>query len=172
MMSRTDDVRPHDSPSVKEKQAPPSLRPPKILGFCTHIKEAHMPATSPLAGGTTMAFVNVTDLARARVFYEGILGLHIVSADDFALVAELGGVRLRIAQVPEPKLIPYTVAGFEVPDAQAAHEKLATAGITFELYPFLGESQAPDGIWHAPGGTRIAWFKDPDGNLLSISDAP
>jgi catechol 2,3-dioxygenase-like lactoylglutathione lyase family enzyme len=163
---------PHDSAAFLEKQAPPSLRPPKILGFCTHIKEAHMPATSPLAGGSTMAFVNVKELDRARAFYEGILGLHIVSADDFALVAELGGVRLRIAQVPEPKLIPYTVAGFEVPDAQAAHEKLAAAGITFELYPFLGPAQSPNGIWHAPGGTRIAWFKDPDGNLLSISDAP
>ena len=119
-----------------------------------------------------MAFVGATNLDRARAFYEGVLGLSIISADDYALVANVGGVRVRIAQAPSVVPAGYTVLGFEVPDTEATVRELTACGIRFEQYAFLGPSQGSDGIWQAPGGTRVAWFKDSDGNLLSVSDAP
>jgi catechol 2,3-dioxygenase-like lactoylglutathione lyase family enzyme len=119
-----------------------------------------------------MALVGVSDLGTARTFYGGLLGLEIVSEDGFALVALAGGMRIRITLVPSVVACGYTVLGFEVPDTKASAAQLAAAGIVFEHYSFLGDAQGPDGIWEAPGGTRVAWFKDPDGNLLSISDLP
>jgi catechol 2,3-dioxygenase-like lactoylglutathione lyase family enzyme len=118
-----------------------------------------------------MALVGVADLGAARAFYGGLLGLEIVSEDGFAIVARAGGMRVRLTLVPSVVACGYTVLGFEVPDAKDTATNLAAAGIIFERYGFLGDAQGPDGIWQAPGGTRVAWFKDPDGNLLSISDA-
>jgi len=124
-----------------------------------------------LAGSRAMAFVGVADLDNARAFYEGTLGLPIMSADDYALVADAGGVRVRITKAPHVQPAGYTVLGFEVPDTHQAVVRLAGDGVLFERFAFLGDSQGPDGVWLAPGGTRVAWFKDPDGNLLSISDS-
>jgi catechol 2,3-dioxygenase-like lactoylglutathione lyase family enzyme len=132
----------------------------------------HMTSGSALSSSRAMALVGVSDLAQARAFYGGTLGLTIISADSYALVADVGGVRVRLTQAVTVQPADYTVLGFEVPDAQATLTDLAQAGVRFEHYPFLGTSQADDGLWQAPGGTRVAWFKDPDGNLLSISDAP
>ncbi len=123
-----------------------------------------------LSGSRAMALVGVADLERARGFYEGTLDLAIISADDYALVADVGGVRVRIAKAPHVQPAGYTVLGFEVPDTREAVGRLAGDGVKFERFAFLGDAQAADGVWLAPGGTRVAWFKDPDGNLLSISD--
>jgi catechol 2,3-dioxygenase-like lactoylglutathione lyase family enzyme len=119
-----------------------------------------------------MALVGVADLTQARAFYEQTLGLPVISEDAYALVANVGGVRVRLTKVPAVQPAFYTVLGFEVRDTQATVHHLSQAGIKFEHYAFLGAAQAADGIWQAPSGTHVAWFKDPDGNLLSVSDGP
>ena len=119
-----------------------------------------------------VAFVAAADLDRARAFFEGVLGLAIVSQDGFAVVARAGGVTIRIAQPPEVILAPYTVLGFDVTDVASEAAALALRGVSFERYDWMGEAQDADGVWTAPGGAKVAWFKDPDGNLLSLSQAP
>ncbi len=115
-----------------------------------------------------MAFVATRDTARAKAFYGGILGLRLVSEDDFAAVFDANGTTLRVTAVPELTPAPYTVLGWQVSDVAAAVKDLTRAGITFERYE--GMSQDADGIWISPGGSRVAWFKDPDGNTLSLSE--
>ncbi len=126
--------------------------------------------SAPLGASRAMALVGVANLARARMFYEGVLGLTVHSADMFAVVVLSGGMKIRLTQVPAVMPAGYTVLGFEVADTSGTVARLAAAGVTFERFAFLGPAQSPDGIWTAPDGTRVAWFKDPDGNLLSVSD--
>jgi catechol 2,3-dioxygenase-like lactoylglutathione lyase family enzyme len=116
-----------------------------------------------------VAFIGAADLTRARAFYEGVLGLSVVSQDDFAVVARAGGVSLRITQPPQVVAAPYTVLGFSVRDVAAEVAALAARGVAFERYDGMGQDAA--GVWSAPGGGKVAWFKDPDGNLLSLSQA-
>ncbi len=126
-----------------------------------------------LANCPAMGFVGVSDFARARAFYEGVLGLTITWADEYALVANSGGVTIRITKPPVLNVAPYTVLGFAVPDIAAEAASLTAKGVTFERYAFLGDAQAANGIWTTPNGSKVAWFKDPDGNLLSLSqDTP
>jgi catechol 2,3-dioxygenase-like lactoylglutathione lyase family enzyme len=113
-----------------------------------------------------IAFVATTDAARAKAFYADRLGLPLVSEDDFAVVFDANGTTLRVAIVKELHAAPYTVLGWAVQDIDTAANELRGKGIVFEIYPWM---QQQDGIWTAPGGTRVAWFKDPDGNTLSIS---
>ncbi|HLY58361.1 MAG TPA: VOC family protein [Stellaceae bacterium] len=122
-----------------------------------------------LRDAVPMGFLAVRDFAAARAFYEGILGLEFVSQDGFALVMRAGPILLRLAVPPEPIVAPYTVFGWRVGDIEAAVEALAAKGIAFERYAFFGDGQAANGVWTAPGGDKIAWFRDPDGNLLSLS---
>ncbi|MDB5461468.1 MAG: glyoxalase/bleomycin resistance protein/dioxygenase [Caulobacteraceae bacterium] len=121
-----------------------------------------------LADSKAVAFVTVTDLDRARAFYEGVLSLKVLSQDVFAVMAQAGGVKLRISRAPVVVPAPYTVAGFDVEDIDAIVDGLASRGVVFERYPFFGDAQDARGVWSAPGGARVAWFKDPDGNLLSV----
>jgi catechol 2,3-dioxygenase-like lactoylglutathione lyase family enzyme len=114
-----------------------------------------------------MAFVGVSDAKKARDFYRDVLGLPLISEDNFALAFDVGGIMLRVTIVNEVKPQPYTVLGWQVRDAQATARALAKAGVALERYPRM--PQDADGIWTAPGGARIAWFKDPDGNVLSIA---
>ncbi len=120
-----------------------------------------------LANRTLVAFVSTTDFSKARAFYGTMLGLPIVSEDAFALVVDANGIMLRISKVD--KLIPqrFTVLGWEIRDIAEMVTKMKETGIVFERYDFLEQDAA--GIWTAPSGARIAWFKDPDGNVLSIS---
>jgi catechol 2,3-dioxygenase-like lactoylglutathione lyase family enzyme len=122
-----------------------------------------------LSSATAIAFIGVSSLDAGRAFYEGMLGLAIVSQDEFAVVADAGGVQVRITQPPQVIAAPYTVLGFQVEDVSATVSGLVAKGIVFERYPWFGDAQDADGVWLAPSGTRVAWFKDPDGNLLSIS---
>jgi len=116
-----------------------------------------------------MGFIAVGDFIAARRFYEGILGLAFVSQDDFAMVLQSGPIVLRLARPPELVIAPYTVFGWRVPDIGATAAALIASGVTFERYPWFAEGQDDRGIWTAPNGDRIAWFKDPFGNLLSLS---
>jgi len=117
-----------------------------------------------------VAFVPVRDAGRARVFYHDMLGLRQVSEDRFAVVFDVGGTHLRATLVGEFQPQRFTVLGWEVPDAAAAARRLSAAGVRFERYP--GMEQDELGLWSAPGGARVAWFRDPDGNVLSITQHP
>jgi catechol 2,3-dioxygenase-like lactoylglutathione lyase family enzyme len=113
------------------------------------------------------AFVSTADPARARAFYEGVLGLRVLEQDSFALTLDSHGTSLRVTSVEEVVAAPYTVLGWEVPDIEATVRGLGARGVIFERYGFF--QQDAMGIWTAPGGARVAWFKDPDGNTLSVS---
>jgi catechol 2,3-dioxygenase-like lactoylglutathione lyase family enzyme len=123
---------------------------------------------SILASSKIVAFTGVRDADRARTFYGDTLGLRLVSEDGFALVFDANGTMLRVSLVREVVAAPYTVLGWEVDDIVAKAKGLIAAGVKLERYEsFLQQDEL--GIWTAPGGTRVAWFKDPDGNLLSVS---
>jgi len=117
--------------------------------------------------GQTMAFVPARDLDRAEAFYVGRLGLTRVSRDEFALAVK-ADVPIRVTRVAELEPQPFTVLGWQVEDIDAVVARLAQAGVEFRRYP--GMDQNPAGIWRAPSGARVAWFEDPDGNVLSLSE--
>jgi catechol 2,3-dioxygenase-like lactoylglutathione lyase family enzyme len=121
-----------------------------------------MLTTSKLIG-----FVPTTDSKRSRDFYEGKLGFQFVSDDSFALVMQAGENMLRIAKAGDFAPARYTVLGWEVSDIEAEVRLLKERGVVFESYPFIQDTELS--IWTAPGGDKIAWFKDPDGNVLSLS---
>ena len=115
-----------------------------------------------------IAFVPTTDPDRARSFYERQLGLRFVADDGFALVFDLGGTTLRIARISGAFEPPgYTVLGWQVDDIEAVARELRERGI--EFLRFDGFEQDDLGIWTSPNRAGVAWFKDPDGNTLSIS---
>lgn len=113
------------------------------------------------------AFVATVDPVRARQFYEGILGLEVVADDDFALVLDANGTTLRVQKVANFTPLPFTALGWEVADIVGAVDALVQRGVRFEVFP--GMEQDERGIWRAPGGARVAWFKDPSGNTLSLA---
>jgi catechol 2,3-dioxygenase-like lactoylglutathione lyase family enzyme len=116
-----------------------------------------------------IAFLATTNAERARLFFAETLGLPLRTEDDFALVFDLGGVPLRVQKVRELQPQPFTALGWHVADAAHAVTSLRARGVIFERYPFI-QQDAHD-IWDAPGGgARVAWFKDPDGNILSLTE--
>jgi len=117
-----------------------------------------------------VAFAPVTNADRARAFYRDILHLNLVHEDGFALVFDVQGIMLRVTLVRDLKPQPFTVLGWQVSDAAAIAQELAAGGVAFERFP--GIDQDEHALWHAPGGAVIGWFKDPDGNILSISQHP
>ena len=125
-----------------------------------------------LAAAAPMGFLATRDFTRARTFYEGVLGLEFVAQDDFALVMRSGSLFIRFTRPPELVIAPYTVFGWQVADIDPVVAKLSTKGVSFERYAHFGDSQRGDGVWSAPSGAKVAWFKDPDGNLLSLSQHP
>ena len=120
-----------------------------------------------LASGKLLGFIPTTDYDKARAFYENKLGLEFVSLDQFALVMSVGGHKIRIAKVPNYTPLQGTILGWEVQDIKAVAAWLRDRGVTLEKYPFVQDQEL--GIWTAPSGDKVAWFKDPDGNVLSIS---
>jgi len=116
-----------------------------------------------------VGFVTTTAPDRARAFYEDVLGFTFRGDDGFALSFDAHGTRLRIAKAQAFTPSPATVLGWEVDDITAAVTELGGRGVRFEQFnlPFL--TQDALGIWTAPNGDRVAWFKDPDGNTLSLS---
>lgn len=106
----------------------------------------------------------------ARHFYRDVLGLTLHAEDQFSLTFRFGDAELRIAKVPSVAPSPYAVAGFLVPDASAAAAALTAKGVRLERFPFLIHDA--DGVWTGPDGTKVAWFRDPDLNLLSLTQRP
>jgi catechol 2,3-dioxygenase-like lactoylglutathione lyase family enzyme len=110
------------------------------------------------------------DRARATGFYRDTLGLALAYEDNFAAVFNIGGVTLRLSLVADFTPHEHTILGFQVPDVPATVKALYEKGVTFNRYPRFTQDEL--GIWSAPGGTvRVAWLKDPDGNLLSVTNA-
>jgi catechol 2,3-dioxygenase-like lactoylglutathione lyase family enzyme len=114
-----------------------------------------------------MAFVSTAEAAVARPFYEEKLGLTVRETDDYGIVYDANGIRLRLSFVQELHPAPYSILCWVVPDIYVMVAGLKAKGVVFEQYDGLGQDEA--GVWMAPGGTRVAWFKDPDGNVLSLA---
>ena len=114
------------------------------------------------------AFVPTVMPEKARFFYRNILGLNLLSEDDYALQFDANGIELRVTIVPELKPHGFTVLGWNVPDIKSIVKLLNAKGIVCEKYNFLEQDDL--GVWFAPGGSKVAWFKDPDGNLLSLTE--
>jgi len=124
-----------------------------------------------LASLKPIAFIGVRDKERARTFYGETLGLRLTSDElPFALVYDAGGFMLRVTPVGNQELRPvqFTVLGWETPDIVGTVKELQKGGVHFEHFGG-GMPQDELGIWTAPNGVRVAWFKDPDGNTLSVS---
>lgn len=114
-----------------------------------------------------MGFVGVADLDVAHTFYADALGLDLVDERPFALSVRLGDAMVRVTAVGTPVVAPYTVLGWAVDDIAASIDELVARGVVFARFDGLG--QDPRGVWTAPDGTGVAWFRDPDGNTLSLT---
>lgn len=115
-----------------------------------------------------VTFVATKDPAKARPFYEDVLGLTFVADETYALVFDLNGIALRIQKVADPSPGMYTQLGWHVDDIAAVVRGLAERGVTFERYEGLPQDAL--GVWSVPGAkAKVAWFKDPDGNTLSVT---
>ena len=120
-----------------------------------------------LKNAQPIAFAATADPDRAKEFYQRILGLRFVSGDQFAMVFDASGTMLRIQIVEEVKPHPYTALGWRVDDIDKTIRGLTRHGIRFERYEGMGQSDS--GVWTSPAGAKIAWFKDPDENILSLT---
>jgi catechol 2,3-dioxygenase-like lactoylglutathione lyase family enzyme len=117
-----------------------------------------------------MAFSATSDAERAQAFYRDRLGLRLVADEPYALVFDAAGTMLRVQKVQEVRQAQYTSLGWRVPDIAAKVEELTKAGVKFEQFGLPGQDEK--GIWTPPGGSaKIAWFKDPDGNILSLAQS-
>jgi catechol 2,3-dioxygenase-like lactoylglutathione lyase family enzyme len=121
-----------------------------------------------LGSSDVIAFAPATDLARARQFYEQTLGLRVTGENDFACVFDAHGTMLRVTAVPAVVPTAYTVLGWRVTGIEAAARDLAARGVVFIRYDSM--DQDSNGIWTTPGGDKVAWFADPDGNILSLTE--
>jgi catechol 2,3-dioxygenase-like lactoylglutathione lyase family enzyme len=117
-----------------------------------------------------VAFVPIRDSDRSRLFYEGVLGLRFITENPFALLMESNGVRVRLAKTPDFTPAGFTVLGWQVTDIKTMVTALMQQGVNFERFP--GLEQDAMGIWTTPTGASVAWFKDPDGNILSLAQHP
>lgn len=121
------------------------------------------------AASAPVCFVITADRARARPFYAGVLGLRVLGEDDHAVTFDLGNrTPMRLTTVPGHKAAGHTVLGWHVADIRAAARALKAKGVSFHVYDGFG--QDADAIWSSPdGGAKVAWFSDPDGNVLSLT---
>lgn len=114
-----------------------------------------------------VAFVPIRHAEKARAFYEGVLGLSFIKDDGFALVFEANGIIVRAAKMKEFAPAQFTILGWQVSDIENIVRALQKKGVHFEIFGFFKQDEL--GIWTAPTGDKVAWFKDPDGNILSVS---
>ena len=117
-----------------------------------------------------VAFVASRDLEVAGRFYGEVLGFRLLETSTFSNAYDANGTQLRVALVDRVLQAPYTVLGWRLLDIVATIRALREAGVAFKRYE--GMAQDEDGVWIAPGGSRVAWFADPDGNVLSLQQPP
>lgn len=115
-------------------------------------------------------FLATANAEQSRAFYEGVLGLAFVADEPRALVFRVGESMLRIQKVERVHPVPYTALGWAVSDIRQAVHDLIASGVVFQRYD--GTTQDAEGIWHAPSGACVAWFRDPDGHVLSLTQFP
>jgi catechol 2,3-dioxygenase-like lactoylglutathione lyase family enzyme len=120
-----------------------------------------------LGSTNIVAFVPIKDSVRARNFYEGVLGLRFVKDDGYALVLEANGIMVRAAKMKDFTPAPFTILGWRVSGIEGVVRAMKDKGVQFEIFGFFKQDDL--GIWTAPTGDKVAWFKDPDGNILSVS---
>ncbi|MBS1663890.1 MAG: VOC family protein [Bacteroidetes bacterium] len=120
-----------------------------------------------LGNQNIMAFVATADAGKARPFYEEVLGLKVKSVDQYGIMFDANGIYLRMSAVPNYKPAPYSVLSWTVGDIRAMIAGLSGKGVKFEIFPGIGQDEV--GVWTAPDGTKVAWFKDTDGNMLSLT---
>lgn len=131
-----------------------------------------MPKPAGLSTSRVIAFAATVAPKRSRRFYEDVLGLRLMADEaPFALVFDANGTMLRLTTVAEMTPAPFTVLGWHVEEIESAVSDLAGRGVSFLRFSGLNNLDA-QGIWNAPGGARVAWFNDPDGNVLSITQFP
>jgi catechol 2,3-dioxygenase-like lactoylglutathione lyase family enzyme len=120
-----------------------------------------------LSKSNVVAFVATSKSDSSKDFYERILGLRLISDDAFAIAFDANGTMLRVQKVQEHTPPTYTVLGWDVSDIRACAKELLSRGVSCERYEWLEQDEL--GVWTAPSGAKIAWFKDPDGNTLSLT---
>jgi catechol 2,3-dioxygenase-like lactoylglutathione lyase family enzyme len=123
-----------------------------------------------LESASVVAFAPTTDLARARGFYRDVLGLALLHEDGFACVFDANGTSLRVNLVETLTPAPFTILGWRVADVHETARALLARGVEFLQFDRMGQDEL--GVWPAPGGAQVAWFHDPDGNTLSITQEP
>jgi catechol 2,3-dioxygenase-like lactoylglutathione lyase family enzyme len=121
-----------------------------------------------LSNKNLKAFVPTTKPNEAKLFYRDILGLKLLSQDKYALEFDANGTLLRVTIVPNLTPHPFTVLGWNVDDIVSLIRELNSKKVVFERYNFLEQDNL--GIWTSPNGSKVAWFKDPDGNILSLTE--
>jgi catechol 2,3-dioxygenase-like lactoylglutathione lyase family enzyme len=121
-----------------------------------------------LGSTNIVAFVPTKDAEKARAFYENVLGLRFVKDDGFALVFDGNGIMVRVAKSGDFKPAQFTILGWEIHGIEKVVASLQQRGVVFERFGFFEQDKL--GIWTAPTGDKVAWFKDPDGNVLSVSE--
>jgi catechol 2,3-dioxygenase-like lactoylglutathione lyase family enzyme len=114
-----------------------------------------------------MAFAPSAKPVRAREFYGGTLGLTVLSSDDYGVMYDVNGRRLRLSFVQELQPAPFSILCWVVPDIRGVIAALTAKEVVFERYEWM--EQDAHGVWKSPDGTQVAWFKDPDGNVLSLA---
>jgi catechol 2,3-dioxygenase-like lactoylglutathione lyase family enzyme len=130
-----------------------------------------MSQLSGLGKYNIIGFVSIVDVPRAKAFYRDTLGLRLIMEEPpFALVFDANGIMLRLGMAKEIAPAHGTVLGWQVPEITATVKNLAIAGVSFERYEGMDQDELS--IWTSPTGAKVAWFKDPDGNTLSISEHP
>ncbi len=121
-----------------------------------------------LTNNKLKAFIPTMMPEKAKAFYKDILGLKFLSEDNYALEFESNGISLRITIVQQLTPQPFTILGWNVDNISVTIKSLNQNGVICEKFDFLEQDEL--GIWIAPGGSKVAWFKDPDGNILSLTE--
>ena len=119
-----------------------------------------------LADASLQTLVWSSNIARSQQFYSEVLGLPLTDNSHWALVYRVGQGCLRVSPVQSTASSEHTVFGFEVADFGQVVADLTSKGVNFERFPGFAHDEA--GAWVAPDGTNVAWFRDPDGNLISL----
>ncbi len=120
-----------------------------------------------MSSNPLMAFVPALQIDRSRAFFENVLGLRVTGEDPYGVWFDANGIRLRLVAPPDFKPAQFTIVGWAVGDIVAAVTKLRERGVRFEMYGMEGQDES--GIWTTPNGDKVAWFKDPAGNVLSLT---